>query len=130
MKKLLTLLTFVFCTTIAFSQNVIHLRAFELTYGFRDDSESPISWAEEKKPVSILIKIEENKATIYSKEIQIYRLINQVESNNEKMLKYYCSNNNGINCNLLMFTVENAPGIVFLGIEFNDMVWYYATKPE
>lgn len=130
MKKLLTLLTFVFFTTIAFSQNVIHLRAFELNYGFRVNSESPISWVDETKPVDILISVERTKITIYSKEVQVYRMINPVETNNDRMSKFYCSNNNGINCNVMMFTQKESPDVIFLAVEFNDMVWYYATKPE
>lgn len=130
MKKLLTLLTFVFLSTVAFSQNVIHLRAFELNYGLRENSESPISWSKDSKPVDILISVERTKITIYSKETQTYRMINPVESGNSRMSKFYCTNNNGINCNVMVFTQEESPGVIFLAVEFNDMVWYYATKPE
>ena len=130
MKKLLTLLTFVFFTTIAFSQNVTHLRTFELNYGFRTNSESPISWSEDSKPVDILISVERTKITIYSEKTQIYRMINPVQTNNNRMAKFYCSNNDGINCNVMMFTQEESPNVIFIAVEFNDMVWYYATKPE
>ncbi len=130
MKKLLTLLTFTLITLTSYSQNIFYFRAFELNYGTRVDSESPITWSEDATPVNILIKVEDTKAIIYSKETQVYRLINQVESGNDRMYKYLCSNDDGLKCNFMIFTHEDAKGIIFIAVEFNDMVFYYATKPE
>ena len=111
----------------AFSQNVF-LRANTFNIGYRADEKSEITWSEPTS-VNILIKVEENKATIFSQTKQIYRLISTTEKK-EEYTKYYCTNDEGNNCYILIFTLPENPGSVFFAIEFSDYVWYYITKPE
>jgi hypothetical protein len=127
MKKLLTLLFFILTSMTAFSQNVF-LRANTFNIGYRGEEGTEIKWSEPTS-VNILIKVEENKATIFSKDIQIYRLISTTEKR-EEYTKYYCTNDEGNNCYILIFTLPESPGSVFFAIEFSDYVWYYITKPE
>lgn len=127
MKRLLTLLLFVFTSVTAFSQN-LYLRASSFNIGKKSTESTAISWGT-AVPVNILIQIEENKATIFSQSKQVYRLISTTEER-VGYVKYYCTNDDGINCNLIVFTLPEYPGHVYFTVEFSDYIWYYVAKKE
>ena len=127
MKKLLILVLFALASVQAFSQS-IYLRANTFNIGSRTDKNSPVTWGTPTE-VNILIQVEQNKATIFSQTKQVYRLISTSEKT-EEYTKYYCANDDGINCYILIFRLAESPGSIFFAVEFSDYVWYYITKPE
>jgi hypothetical protein len=118
---------FTLTSVTAFSQKV-YLRASEFNIGYRPDTNHSVTWGI-KKEVNILIELEENKATVYSMEKQVYRLISESQER-EKIKKFYCLNDKGIPCYVLFFSIPEEPEFLYFGIEFFDYVWYYKTKPE
>jgi hypothetical protein len=126
MKKLLITLVFLFIPIISFSQSF--LRAYDLNIGYKN-SYGKIEWAPESTPVNILIKAESSKVTIFSKRTQIYRVVSLLEQTETKS-KWLCNDDNGVTCHVFIFTLETKPGIIFVGVEYNDMTWFYSTTAE
>jgi len=118
---------FTLTSVTAFSQKV-YLRASEFNIGYRPDTNHSVTWGI-RKEVNILIEIEENKSTVYSKEKQVYRLIS-ASQDGEKFKRFYCLNDKGIPCHVLIFSNPEEPEFLYFAVEFSDYVWYYKTKPE
>ncbi len=122
MNKILILVIFILSSFNLEAQSFF--RAFQFNIGSK--VENKIDWNENAQSCNILIKIEESKATIFSQKEQVYRLVGLLEKT-ETYSKYRCVNNEGINCNLMMFVTPDTPGVIYFAIEFSDYVWYYAT---
>ena len=73
------------------------------------------------------IKIEQSKVTIYSDKIQEYRVINTIEQQDDYS-KWLMSDSRGVNCWFYMGVTED--GQYFVGIEYNDYVWFYLITPQ
>jgi len=126
MKKLLVTLFALVCVNILSAQ--MFLRASGLVIGTKSQYTTAVNWGD-AKPVDILIKVEENKVTIFSKTTQVYRKIS-LSSKTDLASTYYCSDATGGNCNLTIFATLDTPGAVYLHVEYSDMVWMYVAKVE
>lgn len=126
MKKLILLILVLLSSTILSAQTF--LRASALTFGLKSETTGITTWDDPEK-VNILVKVEENKVTVYSKTTQVYRKIT-LTSKAETIAIWYCSDLNGNNCNLTMFTTADTPGAIFLHVEYSDAEWMYITRIE
>ena len=75
MKKFILSLFLVFSTLLSFSQEIGFAKAVELYTGYRDTN-NEIVWNGSPTSVDILIKLEDDKVTIFSQQTQVYRLHN------------------------------------------------------
>ena len=75
------------------------------------------------------IKVDQNKAEIYSKTKQVYRKISQV-TQTPTSSKWLCADSDGTHCHLYVFYLKEKPGVVFIGVEYSDLTWYYTTHFE
>jgi len=127
MKKILIVLIMLFSFLTAKSQTF--LRSEGAVMGVKNPYTGEVTWGE-KKIVDILIKIEQNKATIYSKQQQIFRKIALVESDEQEMITWRCSDDNGIICNFSLMLLEDRPEYICVIVEYKDTVLMYVTKKE
>jgi len=124
MKKLLTALLLALAVNLASAQHF--LRAKQFTLGVKKTS--GISW-QTPTTSEILIVVENTKLVIHSKVKQEYRKISLLEQT-ATTSKWRSSDAEGKLCNIFMFTLPDAPGYFYVGVEYNDVIWYYTTVFE
>ena len=126
MNKFLFLLTLIFSTMVSFSQETFFGRAYLLYTAESDGAE--LVWNDEPIKCDILVQIEDQKVTIYSKETQTYRIIS-LKENGEKISQYLAINGNGIKCYLYIgkYGKSNDIGVT---IEFSDLGWTYVVTED
>ena len=129
MRKILALSVLLFFGILASAQNdkVFYGRAQELYIGFNDGER--INWTEDPAYVDILIQMDDNKVTIYSREIQEYHVISLVFDDGESA-KWYCSDEEGIKCYFYMAPYGLRKDKIGIIIEYSDMAWSYICVPE
>ena len=128
MKKITSFILLALLSAVAYSQDILHLRANQLTVGYRYNTESPVVW-NDPQSVNILIKLEESKATVYSQVTQVYHVVSMMDKTPTRTT-YRCTNIDGRLCNLILFSIPETPGFIYFTIEFSDMVWFYKSKIE
>ena len=128
MKKLITLLTLILITISGYSQDVKFLRASSFTFATRETPDSKFVF-NQTKDANVLIKVETNKVTIYSKETQVYRLV-EPKKKTETSVEYLATNSTGLLCNVMIMILPDVPKKLFLSVEFSDCMWYYTTEVE
>jgi hypothetical protein len=125
MKKFILSLVLIASSLLSFSQEVGFAKAVELYTGYRDTN-NEIVWNGSPKSVDILIKLEDDKVTIFSQEQQVYRVVTKLSDEN-LYVTYRMVDSQGGNCNFHMGPSETQ-GYVFIAIEYNDYAWMYLTK--
>jgi len=125
MKKFILSLFLVVSSLLSFSQEVGFARAVELYTGYRDTNQE-IVWNGSPTSVDILIKLEDDKVTIFSQELQVYRVVAKTHDE-DSYITYRMLDLNGSNCNFHMGPSETQ-GYIFIAIEYNDYAWMYLTK--
>jgi hypothetical protein len=125
MKKFILSLFLVVSSLLSFSQEVGFARAVELYTGYRDTNEE-IIWNGSPTDVDILIKLEDDKVTIFSQELQVYRVVAKTRQE-DSYISYRMLDSNGSNCNFHMGPSETQ-GYIFIAIEYNDYAWMYLTQ--
>ncbi len=125
MKKFILSIFLVLSTLLSFSQEVGFARATELYTGYRDTN-NEIVWNGSPSSVDILIKLEDDKVTIFSQQTQIYRVVTKIRDE-ESIITYRMLDSNGINCNFHMGPSETQ-GYIFIAIEYSDYAWMYLTE--
>ena len=125
MKKLILATLLTLTSLLSFSQDVGFARAEEFYIGYRDPN-GEIVWNGSPNSVDILIKLENDKVTIFSKEVQVYRVVKKLNSEDD-YASYRMIDSNGLNCNFHMGPSETE-GYLFMAIEYNDYAWMYLTK--
>lgn len=125
MKKFILSLFLVVSSLLSFSQEIGFARAVELYTGYRDTNEE-IVWNGSPTEVDILIKLEDDKVTIFSQELQVYRVVGKIRDE-DSYITYRMLDSNGSNCNFHMGPSETQ-GYIFIAIEYNDYAWMYLTE--
>ena len=125
MKKFILSTLLVLSSLFSFSQEVGFARATELYTGYRDTN-NKIIWNGSPTSVDILIKLEDDKVTIFSQQTQIYRVVGKLHDE-DSYITYRMLDLQGGNCNFHMGPSETQ-GYIFIAIEYNDYAWMYLTK--
>lgn len=125
MKKFILSTLLVFSTLLSFSQEIGFAKAVELYTGYRDTN-NEIVWNGSPTEVNVLIKLETDKVTIFSEELQVYRLVSKIRDEDSYMT-YRMLDANGFNCNFHMGPSETQ-GYIFIAIEYGDFAWMYLTE--
>jgi hypothetical protein len=125
MKKFILSTLLVLSSLFSFSQEVGFARATELYTGYRDTNQE-IVWNGSPTTVDILIKLENDKVTIFSQQMQVYRVVTKLRDE-ESIITYRMVDLNGVNCNFHMGP-SDTQGKIFIFIEYNDYVWMYLTE--
>jgi len=125
MKKFILSLVLVVSSLLSFSQEIGFARATELYTGYRDTNQE-IVWNGSPTTVDILIKLEDDKVTIFSQQTQIYRVVGKLHDE-DSYITYRMVDLQGGNCNFHMGPSETQ-GYIYIAIEYNDYAWMYLTK--
>lgn len=125
MKKFILSLVLVVSSLLSFSQEVSFAKAVELYTGYRDTN-NEIVWNGSPTSVDILIKLEEDKVTIFSQKLQVYHVVTKTREE-DSYITYRMVDSQGGNCNFHMGPSETQ-GYIFIAIEYNDYAWMYLTE--
>ena len=128
MKKFILSILLVISTLLTFSQDIAFARAHQFTIGKRDFSTNQIVWNGTPTSCDILIKLEDNKVTIYSNQNQEYRVVTKL-TETEDGVQYRMLDANGTSCNFYMGPIANSQS-VFIAVEYNDFSWMYYCTDE
>ena len=128
MKKFILSILLVISTLLTFSQDIAFARAHQFTIGKRDFSTNQIVWNGTPISCDILIKLEDNKVTIYSNQKQEYRVVTKL-TETEDGVQYRMLDANGTSCNFYMGPIANSLS-VFIAVEYNDFSWMYYCTDE
>jgi hypothetical protein len=128
MKKFILSVLLVISTLLTFSQDIAFARAHQFTIGKRDYSTNQIVWNGTPTSCDILIKLEDNKVTIYSNQKQEYRVVAKLVET-EDGVQYRMLDANGTSCNFYMGPIANSQS-VFIAVEYNDFSWMYYCTDE
>jgi hypothetical protein len=128
MKKFILSTLLVISTLLTFSQDIAFARAHQFTIGKRDFSTNQIVWNGTPTSCDILIKLEDNKVTIYSNQKQEYRVVTKL-TETEDGVQYRMLDANGTSCNFYMGPIANSLS-VFIAVEYNDFSWMYYCTDE
>ncbi len=133
MKKILiTLLVFFVSVTTTFSQNsdILKLRTTELAIMYMES----YGWGEwsdwEDVNVIVVFDIEKDRIKIFSKETQIYDVIQdkgKSYDDGDEIYSYLCVNEDGNQCRVKLWKRYRSNGSFYnqLYINFSDMRWVY-----
>lgn len=128
MKNFILSTIFFLTSLISFSQDIEYARAKTFNIGYRDFLTNEIVWNGTTTSCNILIKIQDDKVTIFSNTIQNYFLVGKL-SESENTVQYRMQDTNGISCNFYMGPSE-IEGVMFMIVEYNDYAWMYFVIPE
>jgi hypothetical protein len=126
MKKLLFVLTLTLLSVVSYAQTKF-VRTTELTIGVKQNDK--IEWYPSSKE-SMLIKIDDNVMVIYSKVPQTLRVITYDGQYDNGVKRWYCSDDKGLNCYLYISKPDSVTQKITVGLEYNDMAYYYTGYQE
>ena len=125
-KKILFVLVFTLLNVVTYAQTIF-VRTIDLTIGIKDNNK--IEW-QEPTAQSMLIKIDNAVMVIYSSKVQTFRVITYDGEYENGVKRWYCSDDKGINCYLYMSTADSKTGIITIGLEYDDLAYYYRGRQE
>lgn len=126
MKKLLFVLALTLLSVVSYAQTKF-VRTTELTIGVKQNDK--IEWYPSSKE-SMLIKIDDNVMVIYSKVPQTLRVITYDGHYDNGVKRWYCSDDKGLNCYLYISKPDSVTQKITVGLEYNDMAYYYTGYQE
>jgi len=126
MKKLIVALFFSISSLVSFSQEATFAKAYNLFLGFKSDNNSPITWSSQATDVDILIITKPERVTIYSSEIQEFRIIS-LATEIETASKWFAVDQNGKQC---FYYIGYDEASVFHMIEYSDYAFLYRVIPD
>ena len=128
MKKIILSVILTLFTLISTAQGLEYARARTFNVGHRDFSTNEIVWNGTTSECNILIKLTDNKVTIFSKTQQEYYVVGKL-AEMDNTAQYRMQDANGISCNFYMGQSE-IPGVMFMVVEYSDYAWMYFVVPE
>lgn len=128
MKKFILSVILTLFTIISTAQGLEYARARTFNIGHRDYLTNEIVWNGTTNECNILIKITDNKVTIFSKTRQEYYVVTKL-AEMDNTIQYRMQDANGISCNFYMGQSE-IPGVMFMVVEYSDYAWMYFVVPE
>ena len=126
MKKILFLLTVILLSVTSNAQSLF-VRTIDLTIGLKDKGK--VEW-QEPTAQSILIKIDDKFMVINSTKVQTIKFITYDGQYEKGVKRWYCSDDQGLNCYLYMSTADLKTGVVTIGLEYDDLAYYYRGRQE
>jgi len=129
MKRLIALLILSLALTVnGIGQTISYARAYSFMIGSRDYTTNQLVWNGTASECNILIKLEGDVVTIYSKQMQTYHVVAKLNETEDGVL-YRMSSAEGQACNMYMGPIQGSKN-VYIAIEFNDFAWIYNCTDE
>jgi hypothetical protein len=128
MKKLIALLILSLALTVSSIGQTAYARAYSFAIGSRDYSTNELVWNGTPTACNILIKIEGDVVTVFSKQKQVYHVVTKLNETADGV-QYRMLSDEGVACNMYMGPIEGTPNM-FIAIEYNDYAWIYSCTDE
>ena len=126
MKKILFLLAVILLSITSYAQTQF-VRTIDLIIGLKDKGK--VEW-QEPTAQSIIIKIDDKFMVINSTKVQTIKFITYDGQYEEGVKRWYCSDDQGLNCYLYKSTADLKTGVVTIGLEYDDLAYYYRGRQE
>jgi hypothetical protein len=126
LKKILFVLA-VILLSVRSNAQTLFVKTIDLTIGLKDKGK--VEW-QEPTAQSILIKIDNKVMVIYSANVQTFRIITFDGEGENGVKSWYCSDDKGLNCYFYMSTADPKTGVISIGLEYDDLAYYYRGRQE
>jgi hypothetical protein len=126
MKKVISFVIATILSVTLFSQESLFTRAYSFTPGFKESKDSKVFWSNQFTSVDILISTTSEKVTIYSSEVQEYRILSLSEEI-EGGSKWFAVDKDGKQC---FYYIGYTEDYIFQAIEYSDYAWMYLVKVD
>ena len=131
--KNLFFILLLFCATFVMSvaqAQVYKLRTTSVAFKSKVNNYKWSNWSSwEDTSVLVVMDVEKDRITVYSKETQIYDIAenegNEEDEDGDETWSYYCVNEDGLNCRVRFVKLNSQDGRLQLYIDFDDMSWVY-----
>ena len=124
MKKIIFIFVFLLGINNLYAQDCMWLKAYELAIKFDG------SWSDwEDVNIEVKVDLDRDRITIYSAEVQIYRILEQIEAPHDssgEQIAFKVIDQDG-DIGRFRFRVQNN-GTKQLYVDFNDVSWVYNVK--
>ena len=115
-------------TTLTFSQtSTFYMRAETFKAGEKN-YKGQVVWDESTlTKCDILIKLDDQNATIFSKVRQTYRVISMTHKD-DMGSQWYCIDDKGRYCNIYLISIKDRPARLAFVVEYSDYCWFYVCR--
>jgi hypothetical protein len=130
LRPTLSCIIFLLITNISLSQ-IVKFKATSLA--FKDKNEITQEWSDwsdwEEVDVLMLFDIEKDRIKIFSKEEQVYDIIqnkgSSTDSDGDETLEWLCVNEDGLKCGVRLVNLISQDGNRQIYIDFSDFIFVY-----
>ena len=128
--KLLALIFFLLTLSFNSSGQVYKLKSTSISARYKDNENNWSNWSDiEECIVLITIDLNKERITIYSKETQVYNIIElegkTTDKDGDDFTSFYCVNEEGLTCRVRLAKLNSKNGILQIYIDFNDLKLVY-----
>lgn len=128
MKKLVIIISLLLLSSSVFSQNIMKVRAKHLSYINKDDYGNWEDWPDPVETnVLITFDTDNEVLNIYSKEEQVYSVINSEVTEKFEELNFYfnCIDQKGQKCQVIITRYSDPVDTGKITIIYPSMAWVY-----
>lgn len=128
-KSILLLGFIILMTNLAYGQ-VYKLKTTSVAFKTKVNDYQWSDWSEwEEASILVVMDIDKDRFTIYSKETQVYDVAEDegktTDSDGDDTWSFYCVNEDGLTCRVRLVKLNSQNGRNQLYVDFNDMKWVY-----
>ncbi|WP_425638214.1 hypothetical protein ACPUEN_02270 [Algoriphagus yeomjeoni] len=128
--KSIFLLGFIILVTNLTYGQVYKLKTTSVAFKTKVNDYKWSDWSEwEETSVLVVMDIDKDRFTIYSKETQVYDVAEDegktTDSDGDDTWSFYCVNEDGLTCRVRLVRLNSQNGRNQLYVDFNDMKWVY-----
>jgi hypothetical protein len=128
MKKSFAIFIFLVFINICNAQ-VLKFRSYSSSF----KSNGTYGWTKWSEPtennILIVLDLDKNRVSIYSKETQIYDIYKSYEkvtdSDGDYIFEYACVDADGLRCHVRWVKLNSQNGRIQVYVDFSDMMWMY-----
>lgn len=128
-KFILLLGLFTLAMHMGYSQ-VYKLKSSSVAFKYKSTDDEWTNWSDwEETSVIVVLDTENDRIKIFSKEPQIYDVIEdegeKTDEDGDDIWSLYCVNEDGLTCRVRLVQLNSQEGRLQLYVDFNDMSWAY-----
>ncbi|WCM41051.1 hypothetical protein MG290_08765 [Flavobacterium sp. CBA20B-1] len=129
LKSILLLGLIILMTNLTYGQ-VYKLKTTSVAFMTKVNDYQWSDWSEwEETSILVVMDIDKDRFTIYSKETQVYDVAEDegktTDSDGDDTWSFYCVNKDGLTCRVRLVKLNSQNGRNQLYVDFNDMKWVY-----